>query len=304
VWTASRIVDVLRERGELWETTPGLVSLRGSALALLRSIEGLLATIARAEGLTEWRVAPGLDMRTLGRAEYFASFPQWLTAAGHLSDDERTLESVARAEDPAAAAARAVGEAGCALPPALCYHTFARLAGTAVDEERMTAHGTCWRHEGNDLRALERGWAFTMRELVCVGRPEVVRSFRQRGVELAVLLAETLGLEHEIVVATDPFFAPTARGKELLQRMKALKHELVVPLGAGRTVATASFNDHERFFGEAFDIRTRDGASAASGCVAFGVERWLLAFLVAHGPDAAGWPAFEHEIFAFERSIR
>jgi len=56
------------------------------------------------------------------------------------------------------------------------------------------------------------------------------------------------------------------------------------------SVAAASFNPHERFFGEAFDIRLADGSPAASACVAFGIERWLLAFLAAHGTSARGWP--------------
>lgn len=154
----------------------------------------------------------------------------------------------------------------------------------------MTAHGSCWRHEGDRMSPLERGWAFTMRELVQVGSPSRVDAFRRRGVEIGIALARDLGLEAEIVEATDPFFAPTGRGQRLLQRLKGLKHELVLPIGGGRTVAAASFNDHGLFFGDAFDIRLHDGTTAASGCVAFGVERWLLAFLVAHGPDAEGWP--------------
>ncbi|PYO66587.1 MAG: hypothetical protein DMD69_13220 [Gemmatimonadetes bacterium] len=77
----------------------------------------------------------------------------------------------------------------------------------------------------------------------------------------------------------------------MLQQLKALKHELILPLGRSRGSAAASFNNHETFFGEAFAIRLATGAPAASACVAFGVERWLLAFLVAHGPDAAGWAA-------------
>jgi len=63
-----------------------------------------------------------------------------------------------------------------------------------------------------------------------------------------------------------------------------------VPLGEGDTLAIASFNDHETFFGEAYGIRLADGAPASTGCVAFGLERWLLAFLLAHGTVAARWP--------------
>ena len=93
-----------------------------------------------------------------------------------------------------------------------------------------------------------------------------------------------------IASATDPFFAPTARAKQLVQRLKELKHELLLSLGDGRTTAAASFNLHDTFFGEAFRIRTSSGAPATTACMAFGVERWTLAFLAAHGPDAAQWP--------------
>jgi hypothetical protein len=103
-------------------------------------------------------------------------------------------------------------------------------------------------------------------------------------------LATDLGLSARIVEAEDPFFAPTARGKALLQRVKGLKRELLLPIGDDRSIAAASINDHEGFFGEAFRIRCADRGWARSGCVAFGVERWLLAVLAAHGPTAAHWP--------------
>ena len=75
--------------------------------------------------------------------------------------------------------------------------------------------------------------------------------------------------------------------------MKGLKHELALPIGGERSTAAASFNNHERFFGDAFGITLETGEPASSGCVAFGIERWLLAFLVAHGVDRVGWPAFD-----------
>jgi hypothetical protein len=83
------------------------------------------------------------------------------------------------------------------------------------------------------------------------------------------------------VPAEDPFFAPTGRGRALLQRLKELKQELRLPIGDGETVAAASFNLHDRFFGEAFAISLPDGSPAFTACVAFGLERWLLASLVA-----------------------
>jgi hypothetical protein len=133
-----------------------------------------------------------------------------------------------------------------------------------------------------------------MREGVCVGDAAAAEAFRARGARRALDLAEALGIAAQLEEATDPFFAPTARGRRLLQQLKGLKQELLLPVG-DEHVAAASFNQHEQFFGDAFDIRLADGGAAASACVAYGVERWLLAFLAAHGPDARAWPALPAE---------
>lgn len=292
------VIGALRERGEIWETAPGLVGFRGSARALMERIAFSLAELANDETSDEWSVPSGIAFETLERAHYFASFPQWLTAASHLSDDSSVLEGIAGSNSPGSSARAAMQQPDAALSPAVCYHTYERLAGQRISSPAlMTAEGVCWRHEGDRLAPLERGWAFRMREVVCLGTPVEVEEFRKRWMRRATAFAESLGLTVETVQATDPFFAPTARGKAVLQRIKALKHELMVRFPDGRSLAIASFNDHERFFGESFQISLESGEAAASGCVAFGIERWLLAVLAANGVAAEddvtefGWSA-------------
>ena len=293
----------LRDRDELWDAAPGLVGLRGPALRLFRRLDARIAALAAGETPDEWRVPPAIALSTLARAGYFASFPQWLTVASHLSADEEVLARVAAADDPAAAATAALAPAGAALAPAVCYHTYAALAGRTLRAPRlMTAQATCWRHEGDRLAPLERNWAFTMREIVCIGDATTCEAFRQRGIRQALALARALELDADVDVAADPFFAPTARGRALLQRIKALKHELLLPIGGGRRTAAASFNNHETFFGEAFDIRLADGTPASSACVAFGLERWLLAVLAARGPSGLALTQ-PHESVAFTEHL-
>lgn len=297
--TDEQVVAELRARGELWEPAPGLVGLRGDALQLYERIARLAQTAAESaadegaalgDACERWRPPAAVALATLARARYFESFPQWLTLAAHLREDAASLEHVARAADPARAACDACAPADAALPPAVCYHVYAALAGRTLSTATyVSAEGTCWRHEGDQLRPLARGWAFTMRECVCAGDEESVTAFRARGIERARALAASLALDAVLEEATDPFFRPTARGRELLQRLKGLKQELRLPVGAG-SVAAASFNLHERFFGDAFDIRLDDGSPAASACVAYGIERWLLAFLAAFGTSARDWP--------------
>ena len=296
---ADCIVRALRDRGELWEPARGLVTLRGDALELRNALARLVAGAARAasdEPCEEWATAPALALETLARASYFASFPQWLTLAAHLREDADSLRHVAESGDPVAAARDACAPAGAALPPAVCYHVYAALAGRVLASPMLvTAQDVCWRHEGDRLRPLARGWAFTMREAVCVADAETVVAFRARGEQQGLALAASLGLGAHVEEATDPFFAPTGRGRELLQRLKGLKRELLLPVGDER-VAAASFNHHETFFGESFDIRLGSGDVAQSACVAYGIDRWLLAYLAEHGVRARHWPALPAEL--------
>jgi seryl-tRNA synthetase len=295
MWNAERVVDALRSRGELWEPGPGLVGLRGDALVLFRRLATLIDASMRREREEEWRIPPALSLHALQRADYFASFPQWLTMAAHLGGGATALERIAAADDPAAIARTQLAPAEAALQPAACYHVYDALAGATLDATRIiSVEGTCWRHESKPFEPLARGWAFTMREQVCIGDDESSLGFREDGCRRALLLAASLGIPAQVVEASDPFFAPTGRGRAALQRIKSLKHELLLPTGPNEAVAAASFNLHERFFGNAFEIALADGSPASTACVAFGLERWLLAFLVEHGPHAARWPWIEH----------
>jgi seryl-tRNA synthetase len=231
-----------------------------------------------------------ISFDTLERAGYFESFPHWLTAASHLTENESVLERVARAKNPGAEASRSLDAAEAALPPAVCYHAYSALANSVIETRIITAEETCWRHEGAGLRPLERAWAFRMREIVFLGKARDAEEFRHRGMRSAVEFAALVGIDATVEVASDPFFAPTSRGRALLQRVKALKHELVVSCDKAKALAIASFNNHETFFGDAFNIRDGEGSAVTSACVAFGVERWTLAILLAHGINSANWP--------------
>ena len=287
-----RVISDLRLSGWLWDAGPGLIGLRGPVLSLLREIERELEALARLETVEEWRTPAGISFETLERAQYFASFPQWLTTASHLSGDDAVLQEIATSRSPATAARNAVSAPETVLPPAVCYHTYAAMAGAVVDTpELMSAQAVCWRHEGGRLAALERGWAFTMREIVCLGSQVDVKALLDRSITRTQSFARELGLDVKLEEANDPFFAPTSRGRAALQRIKGLKQELVINFPDGRPLAIASFNDHETFFGDAFAISLSTGGPASSGCAAFGLERWLLAVLVTHGTRPENWPS-------------
>ena len=96
-----------------------------------------------------------------------------------------------------------------------------------------------------------------------------------------------LDLPFDTVTATDPFFLGAADPKFAMQKLDCRKHEVVCD-----GVAIASINRHGEYFGERMEISTASGR-AHSGCVAFGLERWLGALQRRYGSKPADWPAID-----------
>lgn len=119
-----------------------------------------------------------------------------------------------------------------------------------------------------------------MRELVCLGSDSEVEDFLVRQQAQITAFVAALGVEARWQVATDPFFRPERQPKYLAQKVFPVKQELVLEDG----LAIASVNRHHDHFGRAFDIQRADHA-ASSGCVAFGLERWLYALVCRYGAD-------------------
>jgi hypothetical protein len=174
------------------------------------------------------------------------------------------------------------------MPPAVCYHCYAKLAASSLQEPRVwTCVARCRRNETNEEPGRLR--TFTMREIVFIGSCAWVRERRQEWMDLVFAFAQSLQLAVQLDVATDSFFAgDEARGRKLLQQIKGLKFELRAQMDAeGTPLAISSFNLHETFFSRRFGFSLEDGTDAYSGCVAFGLERWALALAVTLGPDEA-----------------
>jgi len=232
----------------------------GSALAAFEKLDAELRAWALGQGGAEASYPVLIDAATLRRAEYPQAFPHLLMAPAMARDPEQPL---------------AAGNAALAdwfLSPAVCYHTYAALAGCTLDPGVMlTARGHCFRNEEPAALAPGRRQVeFQMREVVLVGGPAWIEerlAVLQPGVER---LGRACGLEGAWQPANDPFFLPRARGKAQMQRLLGTKIEWCLPDG----LALASINRHRDFFGDRFAIRDASGAPAHSACVAFGLDRW------------------------------
>jgi hypothetical protein len=196
-----------------------------------------------------------------------------LTRAGYPDAFPHLLMTTAVLRDPAAPMADTnVAATDWCLSPAVCYHTYAALEGRTLDPGVLiTARGHCFRNEEPAALAPgRRQIEFQMRELVLVGAPDWIEEHLRVLQPEVEDMARAHGLDGVWCPASDPFFLPRARGKAQMQRLLGTKIEWCLPDG----LAVASINRHGAFFGERFQIRTAQGATAHSACVAFGLDRW------------------------------
>lgn len=257
---ASPIAE-LRRRGELVDTG-GATRLAGTAALLFEFFDSTFARWGRELGAGDVAAPSTIPLSTLERAAFASDFPQLVVPAAD----------------------------GGAWSPAACYHGYAALAGTRLAEPAVLGMRARCRRAEAEPRPLERETEFTMREIVAIGPHDHVERLRHRALRQADRFVTALALDGAVEPASDPFFTSAAKGRALAQQAGELKHELRLSLEHGRRVAVASFNRHHDHFGRAFDIGF-GGAPAHSGCSAFGIERWVLAFLTQHGLDERAWPA-------------
>ncbi|MGH8791329.1 MAG: aminoacyl--tRNA ligase-related protein [Stackebrandtia sp.] len=287
---AASLADALRHHGLRWRASGNSV-LSGPLYRLATACDNAFSTLA-----AQWSAEPEqhpamIELTGLQAVDYLSSFPHLATFPVSLDADEANLREFAGRTSLDGEGSVRLGEVAPVrevLTPAACYHLYLHHQGEALDGPlRLTTRNTCFRREAH-YEPLRRQWSFQMREIVCLGaRDEVIDFLATTRRAVDVLLSE-LDLPVAWEVATDPFFQPTKNPKYLAQRLQPTKHEAVF----GGDLAVASVNLHEDHFGAAYGI-TRAGRPAVSGCVAFGVERWLHAVADRHGPDPAGWPDVE-----------
>lgn len=282
-------MDDIKLEGLTWQEC-GQVSLAGSALDLFRALDAMFTRLAAIETAREHQFPTFISADKLARLDYFKSFPHLVTFPVTLDADDANLKTFsARQVDVARDGIKLekLSPVREVLSPAACYHFYPLFEGQALAAPQLlTTRCRCFRRE-EYYKPLRRQWNFAMREIVCIGSADEVKSFLERYRARVEKLLSDLGITVQFKQATDPFFNPSKSAKYLAQRLDPVKHEALF----GGDLAIASLNFHRNYFGEAFSI-SRGGEAAFSGCVAFGLERWMFAIAKTFGPNPGRWPDF------------
>ncbi len=290
------VYETLLERGWALSLGNGQVGLSGAALEVFEAFDNHFVRLAKEKFNAEPQRYPVLiPTDILRRCNYFTSFPHLVSMISHFVEDYERLKEVSAAneDNPTVDTVSPdhVVQAAACFAPAVCYHCYQGLEGRTLEGNSVfTSIGHCARYESTNMVGLDRLWDFSMREIVLVGEQDWVTEQRQRGIDLFLELVEQLDMGCVLETANDPFFAPIYANKSYWQSSAGLKFEGRFPVetradGSSRTISCSSFNLHQDFFGKNFDISLRNGAEVYSGCIAFGIDRLVLAYFAQHGVE-------------------
>ena len=249
-------------------------------------------TAQREAGTEVFRFPPVMSRRDLEKHGYLKSFPNLLGCVCTLHGTDAEIMAAADRHEKGGDWTAALSPDDLVLSPAACYPVYPIVAkrgrlprGGAI----FDVASDCFRHEPSPH--LDRLQSFRMREYVCIGSASEVDAFRERWIGKARGMIETLCLPFDVDAASDPFFGRVGQVKAISQLQQALKFELLVPLhSVDRPTACMSFNCHREHFGTTWGISDADGEVAHTGCVAFGMDRLVVALFWTHGLDTARWP--------------
>ncbi|MER6197009.1 hypothetical protein ABT234_06485 [Streptomyces sp. NPDC001586] len=240
-----------------------------------RVLDGLragLATLFGAQTEEHYSAPPVIARTTLDLAGYPESFPQLLgTVQGNPDGGEP-------------------GPTDLALTSAACHHLYPLVAGETIAGARsLSVEASCYRGEATSETGRLR--SFRMYEVVRFGAPEAVEQWRDEVLAVADGWLGELGLATRVIAASDPFFGRPGRLVAAVQRAEELKWEVTAELADGLVQSIASANWHKEHFGEAFGFTLADGSIGHSACLAFGLDRIVIALRHRHGDDLESWPA-------------
>ena len=261
-------------------------------------IEGLgfFITRHREAGTEVVRFPPVMSRSQIERSGYLHSFPHLLGCVSCLEVEESKVHALVERPDWATQ----LSPTELVLSPAACYPVYPLAAARGplpAQGAYFDVASDCFRREAT--HEIGRFTSFRMREYVCMGTPEQVRTFRERWVVKAEKLAKFLGLPYSIAPASDPFFGRAGRLAAMSQLEQSLKFELLIPVRPDEDpTACMSFNYHRDHFGTTWNLRTEDGELAHTGCVAFGLDRLALALFATHGVELKNWPTCVRENLA------
>ena len=246
------------------------------------------------------RFPPVMSRKQLEKSGYLKSFPNLLGCVCALHGSESSIRAAADKHESGGEWTDSLSASDLVLSPAACYPVYPIAAARGplpAGGWQFDIEADVFRHEPS--QSLDRLQSFKMREFVRIGTPAEILEYRERWLKRAPAIAADLSLPHALEVASDPFFGRVGQMMAVSQRQQALKFEMLIPYHAkAAPTACMSFNYHRDHFGNVWSMNDQHGEPAHTSCVAFGIDRLVVALFANLGVDPDRWPAVTRRALA------
>lgn len=276
----------------IYKFEDGLIGLNTITVFLFDFFDKKFEQIAHVLG-AEKRIYPSLiPINDLQKTGYLRTSPQYTMFC---SDVKTELENLEKLDGDIKLQKfdghQALRQPQYALSPAACLHVYIELKNSKLNEAKtITFLQNVFRNEG------ERGYEdigrfrdYHVREIVFVGEHQWIVDKREYTLDLTYQLAKRLGIKCKSEVACDPFILPRMQKYKKIQKIDKSKIEMQLNAGE-KNISGASYNLHGTAFTYPFNISVKDVEHTETGCVGFGIERWIVAFLRQFGDEPGAWP--------------
>lgn len=177
-----------------------------------------------------------------------------------------------------------------ALSPSACFHVYEEYKNCVLDNNTIvTFIQSVFRNEGRfNFSEYGRMRDYHVREVVFIGDDAFVEKSRERMIRASKRLIKEINVKATITAASDPFILPKMQKYKKIQLIDRSKYELRMAYEEKSDMSVASYNLHGTAFTSPFNIMVKD-KDTVTGCVGYGLERFVLAFLAQHGENPDKW---------------
>jgi seryl-tRNA synthetase len=259
----------------------GMISLSGRAVELFEYFDKTFKEFAKELGAVEERYPVLLSNKTIQDTGYLKTSPQYIHCVNTVKEDMDILMSLGKKGNIEKCERDILGSRQEVLSPSACFHVYENYRGKVLKEyTAVTLLQSVFRNEGRfNWREYGRLRDYHVREIVFIGSEDYVKESLIKLMDKTKKFIQRMGLSGEIKTASDPFVIPNMQRFKKLQLKNKVKYEARLNYSKEQQMSAASFNFHGKTFTYPFNIKVEMEEDTVTGCVGYGIERWVLAYL-------------------------
>ena len=260
---------------------------------LLEFFDSLFCSIAIRMNAIEKVYPVLLPIKEYSQTGYIKKSPQYAIFCSSVNDKIDDLEKAYKSVEDNQIK-NVIKEPEYALSPSACFHTYIEYRNKSLPNNTLiTFKQNVFRNEGRfNYKEIGRLRDYHVREIVMIGDVDYVEKTREMIMEESCKIMKNLNLSGDITIASDSFIVPKMLLYKKIQKIDKSKYEMHLSLSDSKSISVASFNLHGKAFTDSFKICVDQCEDTVTGCVGFGLQRWVLAFVAQYGWEVDNWPSF------------